>query len=154
MFEKNRGLKSAYYSGLLANCTIGACPATLRTCCPGVGAAISDIMAGVCGKMVLFTMYLITLLCNLLGYFWLKMASRARTPANSELEGAINYCAPEIWYTAHLVVNAFWALSIFGALRVVAQVHRFFRSEESRHKPVFLGKKPQPKSKKDNDLLV
>ena len=44
-------------SGMWANCTIGACPATLRTCCPGVGGAIADILAGVCGKMVLLTIY-------------------------------------------------------------------------------------------------
>ena len=130
-------------SGILANFTIGACPATLRSCCRGVGAAISDLMAGVFGKMVLFIMYLIVLLCNLLGYFWLTLASRARTPDNSELEGAINYCAPEIWYTAHFVVNSFWAMTLFGTLVTCAQVHRFFRGEEARWKPVVLGKKPK-----------
>ena len=127
--------------GLLANFTIGACPATLRTCCPGIGGAISDLMVGVCGKMILFLMYLITLLCNLLGYFWLYMANLARTPNNSS-EGAVNYCAPEIWYTAYTVVNTFWVLSAIGALMVCAQIHRFFRSEEARRQPVILGNPP------------
>ena len=74
-------------SGIFANLTIGVGPAILKTCCPGVGGAIANICVGVCGKMVLFTMYLITLLCNLLGQFWLSMASRARKPDNSDLEG-------------------------------------------------------------------
>ena len=118
-------------TGLLANTTIGACPAAMRTCCPGIGGAISDIMVGVCGKMILFLLYLVTLLCNILGQFWLSMASEART----SFEG-INYCAGDIWFMAHFVVNSFWVLSILGGLSVFSAIFRFCRSEESRRQPV------------------
>ena len=105
------------------------------------GIVVGTISDGVLCKMILFLMYLITLLCNLLGYLWLYLASQARTPDNSS-EGAVNYCAPEIWYTAKLVVNLFWIFSAIGALMVCAQIHRFFRTEEARRQPVILGSPP------------
>ena len=126
-------------SGIFANLTIGLGPAILKTCCPGVGGAIANICVGVCGKMVLFTMYLITLLCNLLGQFWLSVAGRARTPGNSDIEGQVNYCDPMIWYTAHVVVNTFWVISALGVLMICAGISRFCRSEESRYQPIILG---------------
>ena len=128
---------------LQANCTIGAFPTVLRTCCPGVGGACADILAGLCGKLVLFVIYLITLLCNLLGFFWIYFAEMARTPQNSSQEGDPNYCAPEVWITANFIVNGFWVVSAIGLLMVFAQVFRFFRSAESLHQPVVLGKPPR-----------
>jgi len=130
-------------SGAWANCTIGACPATLRTCSPGVGGALADILAGICGKIVLLAIYLITLLCNLIGYFWIYLAKMARTPENSKIPGDMNYCAAEVWITAQIVVIIFWVISSCGALMVCAQIHRFFRSEEARLQPVYLGKSKQ-----------
>jgi hypothetical protein len=120
-------------AGCWANCTIGACPC--------------HILEGIFGKIVLFLMYLITLLCNLLGFFWLFMASKARNPENSSNKMDINYCAPEIWITANVVVNIFWIVSGFGVLVVCAQLHRFFRSEEARRQPVILGKKKEDAKK-------
>ena len=67
----------------------------------------------------------------------------------------VNYCDPFIWYTAHIVVNAFWVISAFGVLMICAGISRFCRSEESRYQPIILGtpsKKEIEKMKKIEDI--
>ena len=138
-------------TGILANCTVGACPATMTTacpicCCPCLCGMLSDIFTGVCGKMLLFAMYLVCILCTALGQFWLYMASLYRTRENSELQGSINYCAPFVWYTAQATVKIFWTIICFSILGVLAKIHRsFFRSQEELQKPLFLGGPPPSK---------
>lgn len=131
--------------GLWANLTLGACPDHIRNCCGCIGATISAILDSLFGKMVLFALYLIIFLCNLLGYFWLYMADLGRTTDNSEQQGSINYCSAEIWNTAYAVIYTFWIMSCICTLVISGQIFRFFRTQESRMKPVVLGQKKEVK---------
>ena len=131
--------------GLWANLTLGACPDHVRHCCGCIGTTISALLDSLFGKMVLFAIYLIIFLCNLLGYFWLHMADMGRTADNSEQQGSINYCSTEIWITAHAVIYSFWIMSGICTLVISGQIFRFFRTQESRMKPVVLGQKKKEK---------
>ena len=127
--------------GLWTTLTLGACPGYVRHCCGCIGETISSVLESIFGKMVLFALYLAIFLCNLLGYFWLHMAEMGRTVDNSEEPGSINYCSSEIWITAHGIIYTFWTLSGICALVITGQIFRFFRTQESKMKPVVLGKK-------------
>lgn len=116
-----------------------ACPDSLQTCCPRLGTCITNIMTGCCGLLVLYSINIVTFLCNCIGYFWLYLASQRRSDANSQVEGAINYCAPEIWYTAQVVVNTFWLLTALEVILTCGKIHNFFRSDEARRRPLILG---------------
>lgn len=70
---------------------------------------------------MLFVFYITTLFCNIIGFFWLYMVGLARTESNSSRPGEVNFCMPEIWYMAHIVVNIFWIITVLGA-----KIYRLF----------------------------
>ena len=135
--------------GLWSTLTLGACPEYFRHCCWCIGEIITALLDSIFGKMVLLALYLVLFLCNLLGYFWLHMASLGRNVNNSEQQGSINYCSSEIWIAAHIIIYTFWTLSGLCALILCGQIFRFFRTHESRVKPVVLGKKKHRTSQKN-----
>ncbi len=117
-------------SGYIACCSVGPIPVGMREYSPVLGGTIAAVMSGLFGKLILFVLFGMVSLCNLIGCFWIYMASLARTPDNSSEEGDPNYCHPVVWNSAFFITNAFWVITIAMAISIGATVHKFFRGDD------------------------
>ena len=91
---------------------------------------VGNILTGLCGRLTLFFIWIIAFLLNLLGYFWLYLASLHRTDTNSANLGDPNYCTPYIWYTAKATVNMFWIFSVLSFFFTFAEMYLFVLGPE------------------------
>ena len=85
-------------TGLWAMMSIGLIPLFCRYKCHKCGGNIyAKLMDSFCTKLILIYVVLITVICNLIGTFWIYAAKLSRTPANSYYSGDVNYCHPVLW---------------------------------------------------------
>ena len=90
----------------------------------------------------MFFFFCLAFVSNLLGYFWLYVASLARNEFNSSEPGMDNYCAPDVWYTAQFAVNGFWVCALIIIVKTGASAHKLFRGNEALIDVIELGKNP------------
>merc|ERR1712136_230690 len=130
-------------TGVIACLSVGPFAIAMKNRCLCLGAIVYEIFGGICGKLLLFFMFWLSLVANLLGFFWIHMASLARQSQDSnEVDfeyGGRNYCAPEIWYLANFVVYSFFVVSVFLVIRLGANIFSFFRGDEDDIEYIELG---------------
>ena len=139
-------------SGCVGCLALGPLSVGMRESCPCIGNVCFAVMTGLFGKLLLFFMFCLAFFSNLLGYFWLYMASLARNDSNSQVQGDLNYCAPEVWYLARICVNGFWFFAIVIIIKVGATAHKFFRQNEAMLDVIELGVNPDT-GEKDSIVL-
>merc|ERR1712080_267515 len=132
-------------TGIIACLAIGPCLIGLRRKWPCLGTILYDVLTGICGKLLLFLMFWISFISNLLGFFWLYMAGLARgaqdTSEGDFQYGGKNYCAPDVWYFSHFIVYSFFVVTVFLVIRVGAKIFSFFRGDEDDIEVIELGEK-------------
>ena len=119
-------------TGLWAVMATGMIPHFCRHKCRGCGGNLwAKLMESFCSKLILTYAVLITIVCNLIGTFWIYAAKLSRTVANSYESGDVNYCHPIVWNTAVMVTNSFWVLLILGAISGISKVHHSLRGNQN-----------------------
>ena len=148
-------------AGILTQCIIGPIPDICENCCCcGIGPCIGAILSSTLTKLTLAFITLVLALCNFLGYFWIYMAAKSRTTANSQSPGSPNYCPPDIWYTAHVTVYGLFLAFAILIFRLFASIYwNFILTEEKKHGyvPMYFGpssKNPFKKPERDPSRLV
>jgi len=91
---------------------------------------LGKIMTGLCGKVTLFSFWLVALLFSAIGSLWISLAKGVKTEFNSAQEGDPNYCAPEVWYLTQVTIYLFWMLSAVGLIFMMGKIYLFFLGPE------------------------
>ena len=105
--------------------TFGAFPLWLRVKKGNFGRIMANILAGHCGRMVVFFTYFVVLGINIVGCLWVYFASLARNERNT-YKGGPEYCNPFVWATAHAITKGFWVVSVFGGITLSSKVYAYF----------------------------
>ena len=120
------------FTGLWAVMATGLIPLFCRYKCRRCGGNIwAKLMESFCSYLILTYGVLITIICNIIGSFWIYAAKLSRTATNSYESGDVNYCHPIVWNMANIVTNAFWVLLILGAISGISRVHHSLRGHLS-----------------------
>ena len=116
------------FTGLWAVMASGLIPLFCRYKCRRCGGNIwAKLMEGFCSYLILTYAVLVTIICNIIGSFWISLAKLSRTAANSNESGDVNYCHPIIWNMGNFVTKFFWVLLILGAISGISKVHHSLR---------------------------
>ncbi len=118
------------FASYIACCAVGPLADPCREYSPLIGGVVANVLQGLAGKLSLFVMFGIVSMCNLLGCFWIYMASLCRTDDNSTAEGDPNYCHPLLWNSAYFITNGFWIVMLATFISIGARIHKFFRGAE------------------------
>ena len=146
-------------AGILTQCIIGPIPDICENCCCcGIGPCIGAILSSTLTKLTLAFITLVLALCNFLGYFWIYMAAKSRTTANSQSPGSPNYCPPDIWYTAHVAVYGLFLAFAILTSRLFALIYWniILTEEEKRKRTMYFGpssKNPALKKQRDPSIV-
>ena len=139
------------FTGLWAVMASGLIPLFCRYKCRRCGGNIwAKLMESFCSYLILTYAVLVTIICNIIGSFWIYAAKLSRTAANSYESGDINYCHPIVWNMANFVTNFFWVMLILGAISGISKVHHSLRG----HLLNPIGKKEESEKTEITEILI